>query len=122
MRKPVLLLSIVPAALRIIGAQQLARTAYYDYLPPTPRIVAQTAASARLHLFGDVHDTAYRDIDPLDGVDDRRADRLRVIAERFSPLLGANHLVVPRVLVANLGPVHELPLPPWSGAVMRRSS
>jgi len=113
MRKPVLLLSIVPAALRIIGAQQLARTAYYDYLPPTPRIVAQTAASARLHLFGDVHDTAYRDIDPLDGVDDRRADRLRVIAERFSPVMRRNNFVVPRDLDATVGPMHLLHVDTW---------
>ena len=36
-------------------AQQLGRRFYYDYLPPLPRIVAQTTATARLRPRGPLH-------------------------------------------------------------------
>jgi hypothetical protein len=121
MRKPVLLLGMVLAASRVVGSQQLARTAYYDYLPPAPRIVAQTTASARLRLFGDVQDSLYRDIDPIDGIDDRRAARLLLIAERFSPVMRRNNFVVPRDLDATLGPVHYLHVDTWHRGRLVRS-
>ena len=90
------------------GAQQLPRAAYFDYLPPVPRIVSQTSASARLHLFGDARDSGFRDAAPPDGVDDRRAARLLSIAERFSPILRRNNFSVPRDLDGTMGLVHTL--------------
>ena len=95
------------------GAQQLPRAAYYDYLPPAPRIVSQTSASARLHLFGDARDSGFRDAAPTDGIDDRRAAQLLFIAERFSPILRRNNFSVPRDLDGTMGLVHTLSVDSW---------
>ena len=95
------------------GAQQLPRAAYFDYLPTLPRIVSQTAASARLHLFGDARDSAFRDAAPTDGMDDRRAARLLFIAERFSPIMRRNNFSVPRDLDGTMGLVHTLSVDSW---------
>lgn len=79
-----------------LDAQPVPRAAYLSHLPPLPRIVAQTPASARFHLYGDPSATSYRDDAPADGVDDVRAARLLVLAERFSPILRRNTFLVPR--------------------------
>jgi hypothetical protein len=75
---------------------QVARTRYYEQIPPAPKLVSQTAASARLHLYGDRSLTTYSDTAPSDGIDDERAIRLAEIAERFSPILRRNNFSVPR--------------------------
>ena len=114
MERPARLLACAVAlAGHAAGAQQLPRAAYYDYLPPAPRIVSQTSASARLHLFGDVRDSNFRDAAPIDGIDDRRAARLLYIAERFSPILRRNNFSVPRDLDGTMGLVHTLSVDSW---------
>ena len=75
---------------------QVARKTYYEQVPPAPRLVGQTPASARLHLYGDRTLPGYSDNAPPDGIDDRLAARLLDIAERFSPILRRNNFSVPR--------------------------
>jgi hypothetical protein len=73
------------------AAQPIPRDRTIDFIPLSyPRIVAQTEANARLHLFGNADAPGYRDIAPRDGVDDRRAERLLSLAERFGPILVQN--------------------------------
>lgn len=82
----VLLLSIVGAR-----AKEVARDAYLKQVPlSSPRLVQQTAASLALNLFGDRDDPAYRDVDPVDGIDDDRYDILLSLAVRFAPYLVQN--------------------------------
>lgn len=114
MGKPVFLLACALAVEgQAGGAQQLPRAAYFDYLPPAPRIVSQTSVSARLHLFGDARDGSFRDAAPVDGIDDRRAARLLLIAERFSPIMRRNNFSVPRDLDFTMGLVHTLSVDSW---------
>ncbi len=68
------------------------RDKYIDYLVPSGRIVSQTRATAGLKLYGD---SVPANDDDLDGVDDRRAARLRDIIARFSPILVKNDYAVP---------------------------
>lgn len=75
---------------------QAGRKSYYEQIPSAPKLVSQTAASARLHLYGDRSVAAYTDTAPPDGIDDRRAARLTDLAERFSPILRRNNFSVPR--------------------------
>ncbi|MFN2564569.1 MAG: hypothetical protein ABR499_06095 [Gemmatimonadaceae bacterium] len=103
------------AARAAAGAQGITRDNYKDYLPPQPRIVAQARATAALRLYGDERDPAYRDADPVDGVDDERARRLLALGELFSPLLRRNNFSVPRDLDAVLGPRHTLHVDSWIG-------
>jgi hypothetical protein len=113
-------LVVVVATLAVIkpwaaGAQGITRDNYRDYLPPLPRIVGQTRATAALHLYGDEQDPAYRDVAPVDGIDDTRARRLLVLAEQFSPLLRRNNFSVPRDLATILGPHPALHVDSWVG-------
>jgi len=92
-------LAAVAAAL-LFACQSLAvsipRDAYLAYVPlEYPRLVAQTQASARFHLYGDRDAPGYRDQDPVDGIDDRRAEVLASLAARFGPLLVQNTTDVP---------------------------
>ena len=75
---------------------QVSRKSYYEQVPPAPKLVGQTRASAELHLYGDRSLPGYTDVAPADGIDDRRAIRLSDIAERFSPILRRNNFSVPR--------------------------
>lgn len=79
-----------------LGAQPIARGSYYRMLPPRPRIVAQTPASAAFRLFGDRESPAFADRDLVDGIDDVRGKVLLRLAEHFSPILRPNNLSVPR--------------------------
>ena len=78
------------------GAQGITRDNYHELLPPLPRIVGQTRASAALRLFGDTSAPGYRDVDPADGIDDTRAKRLTELAVRFAPVMRRNNESVPR--------------------------
>ena len=72
-------------------AQEIPRPDYLTYMPPgIPAPIAQTAASAALHLFGDTAAPDYRDVAPRDGIDDRRGAWLHRLAVRFSPWLVRN--------------------------------
>jgi len=73
------------------GAQEIPRDRYLRFLPLSqPRLTRRTEASRQLHLFGDRSDSAYRDRDPVNGVDDRRDRRLERIAVRFAPFMIRN--------------------------------
>ena len=76
----------------IAQAQKFTRDNYYDFIAPTPRIVSQTEASKRGNLYGDPGN----DLNPADGVDDRRYERLLELTARFSPVLRRNNFSVPR--------------------------
>jgi len=104
-----------------LGAQHIARDRYYVLLPPVPRIVSQTRASVALSLFGDAGDSTYRDVQPVDGIDDNRARRLLQIAERFSPILRRNNFSVPRDFRDLLGPVLPLEIDFWRNGTREHS-
>ena len=114
-RAGILLVGLLLAPTLPVDGQRPTRDDYVDYLPPFPRIVAQTDASARLALFGDPRDSSYRDMAPTDGIDDARARRLSVLAERFSPILRRNNFSVPRPYEAVLGDPPLLVIDSWSG-------
>lgn len=60
-----------------------------------PRLHPQTAASRDLNLFGDPAAPGYRDVDPVDGIDDARGQVLKALALRFAPFLVQNTTDVP---------------------------
>ena len=82
------------AVLGLAGASAQAQIPLDQYLKSVPlqypRIIRQTEASARFHLFGDPSDPAYRDVAPKDGVDDARAAWLNRLAARFAPIMVRN--------------------------------
>ena len=74
---------LAPVAATFLHAQPPLRDGYLARVPVAGRIVGQAAASARFDLYGDRTDPAYRDVAPVDGVDDARALRLLELAERY---------------------------------------
>jgi len=81
---------------RTAEAQQFPRDEYLRFVPlEVPRIIRQTPASERLHLYGDFEAPDYVDVDPLDGVDDRRHRVLKELAVRFAPFLVQNSEAIP---------------------------
>lgn len=111
-----LLLPIVVAPW-LARAQEITRDNYYGMLPPTPRIVAQTRASAAFHLFGDRTSRTFRDERPTDGIDDIRGDRLLALSERFSPIIRPNNISVPRAAFDFTGGAAMLHVDRWENAV-----
>ncbi len=76
--------------------QEIPRDEYLKYVPLTyPRLVQQTAATDALHLYGDQSDPAWRDVDPVDGIDDARHEVLMALAVRFAPYLVQNTTNIP---------------------------
>ena len=88
--------SAILTSFGVADGQQPSRDAYYSHLPAPPPLVRETIASARFRLYGDRGDSAHRDTDPADGIDDRRAARLALIAEHFSPIIRHNGSSPPR--------------------------
>lgn len=79
-----------------LHAQQIPRAEYLRYVPLNhPEMVRQRRASAELALYGDPENPRYRDVDPADGIDDRRHRVLVELAVRFAPLLVLNSTAVP---------------------------
>jgi hypothetical protein len=75
---------------------QIPRDQYLKYVPLVyPRIVTQTQASARFHLYGNPSDPAFHDNAPKDGIDDARGRWLQVLTERFAPLMVRNTPMTP---------------------------
>ena len=109
------------AASRDAPGQKVRRDTYYDYLPPMPKIVGQTAASARLNLYGDTSAPGYRDREPLDGIDDARGRRLLQLAERFSPIVRRNNFLVPRYHLDVVGTPPLLYIDTWRDGVRVRA-
>ncbi len=79
----------------VASAQHYDRDEYFDYMPPTPRIISQTKASSFFHLYGNKTDTGYVDRSPVNGIDDNREKWLKLLAAKFSPLLKRNTFNVP---------------------------
>lgn len=76
--------------------QEIPRDEYLRYIPlEYPKIVRQTEASVEMSLFGDTADPEYRDVDPVDGIDDRRHKVLLKLAVRFAPYLVLNSTMIP---------------------------
>ena len=76
--------------------QEIPRHEYLRYVPlEDPRIIRQTDASARLHLYGDRASPGYVDVDPTDGMDDRRAEVLHELGVRFAPFMVQNTESIP---------------------------
>ena len=76
--------------------QEIPRDEYLRYIPlKYPTIVHQTDASAEMDLFGDLDDQEYRDMDPVDGIDDHRHKVLLDLAVRFAPYLVLNSTMIP---------------------------
>jgi hypothetical protein len=78
-----------------------------------PPLVSQTAASARLHLYGDAARAEYVDRNPRDGIDDARARTLHRIAVRFAPILRRNNFSRPRFFARVLDDRPVLHLDTW---------
>jgi len=60
-----------------------------------PKLGLQNDASVALNLFGDPSAPGYRDVDPVDGIDDRRNVVFMDLAVRFAPYLVQNTTNVP---------------------------
>jgi len=89
------LASLACGAMPLAG-QGIPRDEYLRYVPlEYPRLTRQTPASAELHLFGDRSLPAYRDVDPVDGIDDRRGRVLQELSQRFAPFLVQNTFSIP---------------------------
>ena len=97
----VLILTIVGVVLLLVGldaqGQEIHPDEYLRYLPLRyPKIVRQTEANAKLHLFGNAEDKEnYQDTNPVDGIDDRRHKVLLDLAVQFSPILVLNSTMIP---------------------------
>ncbi len=77
-------------------AQEIPRDQYFRYIPfETPRVVGQTEASARLHLYGDFSSPTYTDVAPVDGIDDARGRIFTALSVRFAPFLVMNSTAIP---------------------------
>lgn len=78
------------------SAQEIPQDEYLTYVPlDYPRLVQQRSATGALHLYGDREDPTYRDVDPVDGIDDRRGAVLMALAVRFAPYLVENTTNIP---------------------------
>ena len=96
----VLILAIVGVVSLVVvldgQGQEIPRDEYLRYLPlKYPKLVRQTEANAKLHLFGNTKHSGYQDTNPVDGIDDRRHKVLLDLARQFSPLLVLNSTLVP---------------------------
>jgi hypothetical protein len=77
-------------------AEEIPRNEYLKYVPlGYSRLVQQTDESHALNLFGDTRDPGYRDVNPVDGIDDSRGDVLLSLAVRFAPYLVQNTTNIP---------------------------
>jgi hypothetical protein len=94
---PVFLLASV--LLILVGdahAREIPRSEYLGYVPLSyPQLEQQGAATGALHLYGDREDPSYRDVAPVDGIDDSRHDVLLSLAVRFAPYLVQNTTNIP---------------------------
>ncbi|NOX66706.1 MAG: hypothetical protein GXO85_13185 [Chlorobi bacterium] len=76
--------------------QAIPRDEYLDYIPlEYPRVVEQTSASKKLNLYGDNSSRAYKDVSPLDSIDDKRNTIFSKMGVRFASFLVQNTTAVP---------------------------
>jgi hypothetical protein len=94
-----------------LSAKEIPRNEYIKYLPiTTPKIMSQTETNKIFGLYGDINDPNYRDVDPADGIDDRRFRVLENIAVRFAPYLVQNTSDAPMDFKYFAKNLHGLPL------------
>lgn len=94
-----------------LAAKEIPRNEYIKYMPCTyPKIMTQTEANKTLSLYGDKNDPGYQDVDPKDGIDDRRFRVLGNIAVRFAPYLVQNTSDAPMDFKYYAKNPHGLPL------------
>jgi hypothetical protein len=99
-------------------AQQIPRSEYLRYVPlEVPRIIRQTPASERLHLYGDRESADYVDVEPVDGIDDRRHRVLEELAVRFAPFLVQNSEAIPMDHKKVWGGSYPLHVDTWNTAM-----
>jgi len=90
------LLIVLYLVTNLAFGQRIPRNDYLHYVPiEYPPLVRHAQGSLELSLYGDRNSTNYRDVDPVDGIDDRRAQNLMEIARQFSPILIQNSFGVP---------------------------
>ncbi len=101
-KMPTMRASRLPTHILVLGAatllaagsargQAIPRDEYLRYMPlEVPRAIRATPATERLHLYGDPADPTYRDMDPVDGMDDRRFALFRELSVRFAPFMVQN--------------------------------
>ena len=100
------------------SAQQYPRDEYLRFVPlEVPRIIRQTPASERLHLYGDRENPDYVDIAPVDGVDDRRHQVLQALSVRFAPFLVQNSEGIPMDHKKVWGGPYPLYVDTWNTAM-----
>jgi len=91
----------VPVCLIFIFAgaalgQAIPRGEYLHYVPlEYPTLVEQTTGSVEFHLFGDRDAPGYRDVSPVDGIDDSRQELLQTLGARFGPIMVLNTTNLP---------------------------
>ena len=79
-----------------LNGQAIAREKYIKYIPiEYPKMDEQTEASKKFALYGDIHDPDYRDIAPVDGMDDERSAILHNLAVHFAPIIVQNTVQMP---------------------------
>lgn len=79
-----------------VRGQEIPRDTYLKFVPLSyPRLVQQNEATDALHLYGNREDPTYRDVNPVDGIDDDRHDILLSLAVRFAPFLVQNTTNIP---------------------------
>jgi len=85
---------VVLAAVIVVAparSQEIPRDGYFVQLPPgLPSLFPANDASLELGLWGDASRPGYVDVDPRDGIDDRRNSVLSALAARFGPILVQN--------------------------------
>ena len=99
-------------------AQQYPRDEYLRFVPlEVPRIIRQTPASERLHLYGNLEAPDYVDVEPVDGVDDRRHRVLQELSARFAPFLVQNSEGIPMDHKKVWGTGYPLYVDTWNTAM-----
>lgn len=69
---------------------------YLRFVPLSyPKIFTETDANKKFEIFGNKGELTYRDVDPVDGIDDQRFKILQRMAVRFAPILVQNTSAVP---------------------------
>lgn len=92
-------------------AQETGSDNYLRFLPlEYPRIITQTTANAAFHLYGNPTDPNYKDLNPLDGIDDARGERLLQLAVKFAPYLVRNTTAIPMDFKKFMGGRKAFPL------------
>ncbi len=84
------------AATLIADNEPIKRDRYLRYIPIKDlRAVSKTVAADMFRIYGDPSSTDFIDKAPVDGIDDRAADRLMKLSVKFSPLMIQNTSLLP---------------------------